>query len=89
MFTFQALSGGSPGTTPPPHTPPEVPGFLLPPEGIIITQPTPEVETAEEAVKIREEAAAAAAAADSATTQDNDAKTTHKKGDGSVVYDDE
>jgi hypothetical protein len=24
--------------------PPEVPGFLLPPEGIIITQPTPDAE---------------------------------------------
>ncbi|KAK8388013.1 hypothetical protein O3P69_020117 [Scylla paramamosain] len=30
------------------HTPPEVPGFLLPPERVIITQPTPVVETAEE-----------------------------------------
>ncbi|KAG0721050.1 F-BAR and double SH3 domains protein 2 [Chionoecetes opilio] len=49
VFTFQAFSGSSPCTTPPPHTPPEVPGFLLPPERVIITQPTPVVETAEEA----------------------------------------
>ncbi|KAG7164728.1 nervous wreck-like, partial [Homarus americanus] len=48
VFTFQAVSGASPCTTPPPHTPPEVPGFLLPPERVIITQPTPVVETAEE-----------------------------------------
>lgn len=54
IFTFQAMSAGTPGTTPPPHTPPEVPGFLLPPEGIIITQPTPEVETVEEAMKIKQ-----------------------------------
>ncbi|XP_068201145.1 protein nervous wreck isoform X9 [Palaemon carinicauda] len=49
VFTFQAISGASPCTTPPPHTPPEVPGFLLPPERVIITQPTPDVETVEEA----------------------------------------
>nr|XP_045612891.1 protein nervous wreck-like [Procambarus clarkii] len=48
VFTFQAISGASPCTTPPPHTPPEVPGFLLPPERVIITQPTPVLETAEE-----------------------------------------
>ena len=44
----------SPCTTPPLHTPPEVPGFLLPPEGIIITLPTPEVETVEEAMALKE-----------------------------------
>lgn len=48
VFTFQAVSGASPCTTPPLHTPPEVPGFLLPPERVIITQPTPVVENAEE-----------------------------------------
>ncbi|XP_045134770.1 protein nervous wreck-like isoform X23 [Portunus trituberculatus] len=47
-LTPDAVSGASPCTTPPPHTPPEVPGFLLPPERVIITQPTPVVETAEE-----------------------------------------
>nr|XP_027209344.1 F-BAR and double SH3 domains protein 2-like [Penaeus vannamei] len=47
----------SPCTTPPPHTPPEVPGFLLPPERVIITQPTPEVETAAEATEKPEEPA--------------------------------
>ncbi|KAK7086067.1 hypothetical protein SK128_014161 [Halocaridina rubra] len=51
VFTFQAISGASPCTTPPPHTPPEVPGFLLPPERVIITQPTPVVETVEEIEK--------------------------------------
>ncbi|KAF2349152.1 hypothetical protein FHG87_020092 [Trinorchestia longiramus] len=51
----QGSSGGSLGTTPPPHTPPEVPGFLLPPEGIIITQPTPDVETFEEAIKLKQD----------------------------------
>lgn len=29
---------------PPPGTPPVVPTFLLPPERVIITQPTPETE---------------------------------------------
>ncbi|XP_069952893.1 protein nervous wreck isoform X5 [Cherax quadricarinatus] len=48
VFTFQAVSGASPCTTPPPHTPPEVPGFLLPPERVIITQPTPVAESAED-----------------------------------------
>ncbi|XP_069970142.1 protein nervous wreck isoform X5 [Penaeus vannamei] len=57
VFTFQAVSGASPCTTPPPHTPPEVPGFLLPPERVIITQPTPEVETAAEATEKPEEPA--------------------------------
>ncbi|XP_063598257.1 protein nervous wreck-like [Penaeus indicus] len=51
----RAVSGASPCTTPPPHTPPEVPGFLLPPERVIITQPTPEVETAAEAAEKPEE----------------------------------
>ncbi|XP_064117381.1 protein nervous wreck-like isoform X7 [Macrobrachium nipponense] len=51
VFTFQAISGASPCTTPPPHTPPEVPGFLLPPERVIITQPTPVAETIEEALQ--------------------------------------
>ncbi|XP_037801241.1 protein nervous wreck-like isoform X9 [Penaeus monodon] len=55
VFTFQAVSGASPCTTPPPHTPPEVPGFLLPPERVIITQPTPEVETAAEVAEKPEE----------------------------------
>ena len=31
-------------SAPPPGTPPEVPIFLLPPERVIITQPTPETE---------------------------------------------
>ncbi|KAK4289814.1 hypothetical protein Pmani_037244 [Petrolisthes manimaculis] len=43
-LTPDGVSGASPLTTPPPHTPPEVPGFLLPPERVIITQPTPVVE---------------------------------------------
>lgn len=56
-LTPDAVSGASPCTTPPPHTPPEVPGFLLPPERVIITQPTPEVETAAEATEKPEEPA--------------------------------
>ena len=31
-------------SAPPPGTPPVVPTFLIPPENIIITQPTPETE---------------------------------------------
>ncbi|XP_071544056.1 protein nervous wreck [Panulirus ornatus] len=54
VFTFQAVSGASPCTTPPLHTPPEVPGFLLPPERVIITQPTPVVENADEGEKHEE-----------------------------------
>ncbi|CAG7723878.1 unnamed protein product [Allacma fusca] len=35
------------GIAPPTYTPPEIPGHLLPPEKVIITQPTPETEQAE------------------------------------------
>lgn len=53
-LTPDAVSGASPCTTPPLHTPPEVPGFLLPPERVIITQPTPVVENADEGEKHEE-----------------------------------
>ena len=66
MFTFQGYSGASPCTTPPPHTPPEIPGFLHAPQKVIITQPTPEVETAEEAAALHEKAAQEGAASGSA-----------------------
>ena len=45
---FHICTQGSPvcdeDSVPPPGTPPVVPNFLLPPETIIITQPTPETE---------------------------------------------
>ncbi|XP_042881081.1 protein nervous wreck-like isoform X2 [Penaeus japonicus] len=50
-LTPDAVSGASPCTTPPPHTPPEVPGFLLPPERVIITQPDARSPTAAEAAE--------------------------------------
>jgi hypothetical protein len=31
-------------SAPPVFTPPDVPPFLLPPEEVIVTQPTPEIE---------------------------------------------
>jgi hypothetical protein len=40
-----AQEGGSPPMSAPPvFTPPDVPPFLLPPEEVIVTQPTPEIE---------------------------------------------
>lgn len=49
MHYFLSNLKVSPGTPeeesiPPPGTPPVVPTFLLPPERVIITQPTPETE---------------------------------------------
>ncbi|XP_050733609.1 protein nervous wreck-like isoform X14 [Eriocheir sinensis] len=77
VFTFQAVSGASPCTTPPPHTPPEVPGFLLPPERVIITQPTPMVETVEESqnIMVPTEPTPATTAATTTTTANNTAAT--------------
>lgn len=42
MFAQEGAS--PPMSAPPVFTPPDVPPFLLPPEEVIITQPTPEIE---------------------------------------------
>ena len=44
MYGMQGSPVGDEDSVPPPGTPPVVPNFLLPPETIIITQPTPETE---------------------------------------------
>lgn len=38
------------GIQPPCYTPPEIPTHLLPPEKVVVTQPTPEIEHAEEEI---------------------------------------